>query len=255
MKQTSEGRVVCLSPHPDDVVFSCGGMLARWREQGRPVLVITVFAGASPPPEEVSPLARLLHLAWGNPPDPMEERRREDARALRTLGCSGRWWTYPDAIYRHPTLASLEALYRPAEEDALDKSLLRRCRRLEAGLFLFPLAVGNHMDHQALFRVGKAMARSGRAVAFYEDLPYVAWEGGTEARLGEVGRPLLPEVVEVTPWWPLKMAAVSCYASQLPSLSRAGLSLPEALERYAASLLPGGYAERLWWPEEAQWTK
>ncbi|MGC9024051.1 MAG: PIG-L deacetylase family protein [Chloroflexia bacterium] len=251
MERTTEGRVVCLSPHPDDAVFSCGGMLSGWREMGRPVLVITVFAASSPPPEELSPLARLLHLAWGNLPDPMAHRRREDARALKVLGCTGRWWKYPDAIYRHPSYTSLEALYRqPPEEADLEKALLRRCRALKADFWLFPLAVGHHVDHQVLFRVGRAMVQAGRAVAFYEDLPYTAWEGGPEARLAEVGRPLSPEIIEVTPWWPRKTAAVSCYASQLPSLSRAGLSLQEALEGYGASLLPGGYAERLWWPED-----
>lgn len=245
-----EGRVVCLSPHLDDAVLSCGGLLSRWRAEGRRVQVITVFAGPAPPKEELSPLAQLLHLAWGDLPDPVAHRRREDIRAMRTLHLSGRRWTYRDAIYRHPAYDSFEVLFgQPAEEKALEGALCRRCRALQADLLLFPLAVGHHVDHQLLFRVGLAVGEAGRAVAFYEDLPYTAWEGGPEARLKEVGRPFSPEVVEVTPWWSLKMAAVSCYASQLPALSRDGLSLQEALERYASSLLPGGYAERLWWPE------
>ncbi len=250
-----EGRLVCLSPHPDDAVFSCGGLLSRWRAEGRPVQVITVFAGPPPPKEELSPLAQLLHLAWGDLPDPVAHRRQEDARALRVLRCAGRWWPYRDAIYRHPAYDSLEALYgRPAEEDALEKALRRRCLRYPGEVFLFPLAVGNHVDHQILFRVGQEVERAGRAVAFYEDLPYTAWEGGPEARLAEVGQTLRPQVVEVTAYWPRKMAAVSRYASQLPSLARDGVSLEEALERYASSLLPGGYAERLWWPKEGGWT-
>lgn len=244
-----EGRVVCLSPHLDDAVLSCGGLLSRWRAEGRPVRVITVFAGPPPPQEELSLLALLLHQAWGDLPDPVAYRRREDIRAMRVLRLSGRRWTYRDAIYRHPAYDSFDALFgRPAEEEALEKALRRRCRALQADLLLFPLAVGHHVDHQVLFRVGQALEEAGRTVAFYEDLPYTAWEGGPEARLAEVGRPFSPEVVEVTPWWSLKMAAISRYASQLPALSRDGLSVQEALERYASSLLPGGYAERLWWP-------
>lgn len=250
MERATGNRVVCLSPHPDDAVLSCGGLLSRWRAEGRLVRVITVFAGSPPPKEELSPLAQLLHQAWGDLPDPMAHRRREDIRATRVLRLSSRRWTYRDAIYRHPAYDSFDALFgEPAEEEALERTLRQRCRMLRADLLLFPLAVGHHVDHQVLFRVGQAVGKAGRAVAFYEDLPYTAWEGGPETRLAEVGQPLFPEVVEVTAWWPLKMAAVSRYASQLPSLSRNGLSLPEALERYAASLLPGGYAERLWWPE------
>ncbi len=98
MERIIEDRVVCFSPHPDDAVFSCGGLLARWRAEGRQVRVITVFAGPPPPEEGLSPLARLLHLAWGGIPDPTTHRRREDIRAMRVLRLSGRRWTYRDAI-------------------------------------------------------------------------------------------------------------------------------------------------------------
>jgi len=246
--------VVCLSPHPDDAVLSCGGLLAMLRDQGRPASVVTVFAGSPPPDGDLSPSALLLHHSWGGLPDPMAHRRAEDTRALEVLGCPGLWWDYLDAIYRHPAYNSLERLFgTPVEEIALEEELYGRCAALPGQVLLFPLAVGHHVDHQMLFRVGWALGQAGRQVGFYEDQPYVAWEGGPQPRLAGLGRPLYPQVLEITPHWPTKVTAVSCYSSQFAELTRDGVSLLEALERYASVQLAGAYVERLWWPGEGRW--
>jgi uncharacterized protein len=102
------------------------------------------------------------------------------------------------------------------------------------------------VDHQLLFRVGYSLLDAGRVVAFYEDVPYVAWEVGPALRLAELGRPLWPHLVEVTSVWPTKVAAISCYRSQFSSLVHDGVPLLPTVEHYAAALRPAGYAERLW---------
>jgi LmbE family N-acetylglucosaminyl deacetylase len=240
--------LVCLSPHPDDAALSCGGLLARQVARGRPALVVTVLAGDPPPPEELPPFARELHHEWGDLPNPMQHRRAEDAQALVVLGCAGVSWDYRDAIYRHPAYgASHTGIFGPpADEAALEKELCHRCAALPGKLFLFPLAVGHHVDHQLLFRVGWRLLAEGFPIAFYEDVPYVAWEGSPALRLAELGRPLWPRLVEITASWPAKVAAISCYPSQFSSLVRDGVPLLAAVEHYAAALSPSGYAERLW---------
>jgi LmbE family N-acetylglucosaminyl deacetylase len=241
--------VVCFSPHPDDAALSCGGWLALQAAQGRPAHVVTVFAAPTPPPEEWTPFARELHRSWGELLDPMAHRRAEDAEALHILGCKATWWDYRDAIYRHPNYDSRERLFGPpAEERALEEELLERCAVLPGERFLFPLAVGHHVDHQLLWRVGIRLARAGRPCAFYEDLPYAAWEGGPEARLQELAGLWRSWVVDVTAYWPVKRAAVSCYVSQMAELSRPGLPLLDALESYAQTVFSGGYGERFWKP-------
>jgi LmbE family N-acetylglucosaminyl deacetylase len=239
--------VICISPHPDDAALSCGGVLARESADGRPALAVTVFAGDPPPAEELLPFARALHQEWGDPPTPMAYRRAEDARALAALGCAGQSWTYPDAIYRHPAYDSVAAIFGPpADETALERELGERCAALPAGLLLFPLAVGRHVDHQLLFRVGWRLREAGRPVAFYEDVPYVAWEGSPAPRLAALGRPLWPHRVDITPFWAAKVAAISCYPSQFSSLARDGVPLLAAVERYATALAVSGYVERQW---------
>lgn len=239
--------LVCISPHADDAALSCGGILARQVARSRPALVVTVFAGDPPPPEALTPFARTLHREWGDPPHPMAHRRTEDTRALAVLGCSGQTWTYRDAVYRHPAYDSGDAIFGPpADEAALEEELRERCAAVPAGLWLFPLGVGRHVDHQLLFRVGWQLQQAGRPVAFYEDLPYVAWEGTPALRLAALGRPLWPGRIEITPFWSVKTAAISCYPSQFAALTQHGVPLLEVVERYAAALAVSGYVERLW---------
>src|SRR6266705_2541504 len=37
---------VFISPHPDDVALSCGGLIASLRELGQHVTILTVFSGS-----------------------------------------------------------------------------------------------------------------------------------------------------------------------------------------------------------------
>jgi len=239
--------VVCVSPHPDDAALSCGGFLAQQIAHGRPARILTVFAGDSPPVGELTPFARELHHEWGDLDNPMVHRRAEEARAVAALGCAGETWHYRDAIYRHPAYDSAERLFGPpADEAALEEELRARCAELSATLFLFPLAVGRHVDHQLLFRVGWKLWGMGLPIRFYEDVPYVAWENGPAQRLAELGLPLWPRIIDITPYWPAKIATISCYPSQFSSLTRDGVPLQEAVAHYAAALRPTGYAERLW---------
>ena len=104
---------VYLSPHLDDAVLSCGGLLHQQREL-QP-LVITLFAGV-PDYRVLSPFAAGQHRRWGEPADPTGERRAEDAAALALLGAACEHWDYLDCIYRRDP-ASGEFLY--ASEEAL----------------------------------------------------------------------------------------------------------------------------------------
>jgi LmbE family N-acetylglucosaminyl deacetylase len=195
----------------------------------------------------LTPFARTLHQEWGDPPNPMAHRRAEDTQALAVLGCASQMWSYRDAIYRHPAYDSEDAIFgRLADEATLEEELCDRCATLPASLWLFPLAVGRHVDHQLLFRVGWQLYEAGRSVAFYEDVPYVAWAGSPAGRLAALGRPLWPHRTEITPYWSTKIAAISCYPSQLAVLTYRGVPLLEAVAHYAAALTVSGYTERLW---------
>jgi LmbE family N-acetylglucosaminyl deacetylase len=170
---------VYLSPHLDDVSFSCGGLVWEQANAGEAVQVWTVCAAdASPVP--FSDYANSLHERWGTGLEAVTLRRAEDRLACRHLGAGYRHFLIPDAIYRrnpgdgNPLYTSDEELFGPllaADNDLIeDLSLQLKKLLLPEGQLVCPLTLGNHVDHQL---VRAAAERLDRQLWYYADLPYV----------------------------------------------------------------------------------
>jgi LmbE family N-acetylglucosaminyl deacetylase len=168
---------VYLSPHLDDAVFSCGGLIARQISSGDDVQVVTLFAG-DPPVGELTPFAYELHRRWGGEGSPMGLRRAEDLVACGRLGASVVHLGFSDAVYRraadgralHPDSESLFATPSPEEEPLVDAiaDALERSVAHEAEVYL-PLGIGGHVDHRLTRRAGE---RAGHPLWYYRDIPY-----------------------------------------------------------------------------------
>ncbi|MFN8482609.1 MAG: PIG-L family deacetylase [Anaerolineae bacterium] len=245
---------VVLSPHMDDAVLSCGGVMAAKVGQGEPVRVVNVFAGV-PDYTHLSPYAERQHTKWGQPADPVGMRRAEDRLALAPLGVAVDDWEWYDAIYRevdgrflYTDHATTFGPVNPAESPlvAALAARLAAFRQADSGVIYYaPLGVGGHVDHRLARDAALALARQGAAVLFYEDFPYVARWGGLEEALAEVPvrwRPVW-ERIDVD----AKIAAIARYPSQLSAIF--GDDDPPAVVRgYAESIAPDGQDtwERLW---------
>ncbi len=57
-------RWIYISPHFDDAVLSCGGLIWEQTHSGIPVEIWTIMAGDPPLGAESTPLARQLHDRW-----------------------------------------------------------------------------------------------------------------------------------------------------------------------------------------------
>ena len=102
---TTSHRHIFLSPHLDDVVYSCGGTIGVQVSSGLRPLVITIFGGIPPANTNLSPFALQQHRKWGadptkEPGNIVEVRRQEDAAALDYLQADYLWLDFLDAIYR-----------------------------------------------------------------------------------------------------------------------------------------------------------
>ena len=178
-----------LSPHLDDAVFSCGGLIARQVAEGGAVTVLTLFAG-DPPPGEVSPFAAGLHARWGEPTAPVASRRAEDRIACGRLGASVVHLGLPEAIYRkdpqgmsfYPDQASIFGPLVPSDQSTIDiaEGLLLPYLSREAALCC-PAGYGGHVDHR-LTRL--AAERLGAPILFYMDMPYAARGGAIPLDMG-----------------------------------------------------------------------
>jgi hypothetical protein len=181
---------VYLSPHLDDAVFSCGGMVARQVAEGAAVTVLTICAG-DPPPGEVSPFAAQLHARWGGAAAPVAGRRAEDRIACGRLGASVVHLGVPDAVYRkderdeplYPDEASIFGELSTSDETTVNTvtELILPYRSSDVALYS-PLGCGGHVDHR-LTRL--AAERLGAPIWYYMDLPYAARGATVPGDLGE----------------------------------------------------------------------
>ena len=176
---------IFLSPHLDDVVYSCGGFIWDLTDAGQDVEVWTICA-ADPLPGSLSPFAASLHSDWGLAENAYQIRREEDQLAMQILGAQSRYFSFLDCIYRQSSggeyfYDSEEAIFGGLDvrESGLIDDLTAD---LESELpgdsrVIAPLGIGNHVDHEL---TRKAANRLSRSASYYADYPYAREAEGRE---------------------------------------------------------------------------
>ena len=259
---TTTHRHIFLSPHFDDVVYSCGGTLGVQVSSGLRPLVITIFGGAPSAPSELSPFAIEVHRAMGfsatqSAADVVAARRKEDAAALGFLEVDYLWLEYPEALYRGTPAyyTNQDQLIggdiHPSDlpiDKHLAQDLLALRGRLPDTVWYAPLGIGRHVDHQIVCSAVDRLAEDGAKVNFYEDFPYVLKEGKLQGRLKELGSPLEPTLVEMSEMLPLRLEAADTYASQIMSNFANKEAMHQAMTNYTHGIRPVEtvHLERYW---------
>lgn len=255
---------IFLAPHYDDVALSCGGLVALLSGAadgpgevgaGDP-LVLTIFGG-TPAADNLTAFARWQHERWGTEgQDTVAVRLEEEQTAAAALGCRTGPLPYLDAIYRGEQYLSDEALFGPLlpADQPLIEQLVAELARLpefaahrEATLYV-PLAIGNHVDHQIVYEVGRIFARRGVRVFGYEDFPYAMLGDAREQRLGAIRAALgTPELVSIAASLSQRLAAIAAYRTQVPTIFRFTDDWRGAVTAWADAVGEGaGPAERYW---------
>ena len=166
--------ILALSPHLDDVVFSCAGYLLA---SGRPFRVATVFTASVPRPTGFA-LTCQTDKGLGPEVDYMALRRREDAQAVRLLGGDYEHWPLREAPHRgYDSAAALFAGARAADRGMVADVAARVEQRLRTGAYrevLYPVGAGNHVDHLQLIAAVESLRPRFPGIAFrqYFDQPY-----------------------------------------------------------------------------------
>ena len=148
---------IYLSPHFDDAVLSCGGMIWEQVHSGETVEIWTLCAGQIPKGLPLTAFAEQKHRDWKVDLRVVNRRRAEDRAACAFLGAAPRHWTLPDIIYRR--LPNGDALVNDGADLWLPvhPGELRLAQRLRAWLrrnlpteaqLVCPLTLGNHTDHR-----------------------------------------------------------------------------------------------------------
>ncbi|MGC1377078.1 MAG: PIG-L family deacetylase [Anaerolineales bacterium] len=170
-------RWIYLSPHFDDAVLSCGGLIWEQTHSGIAVEIWTVCAG-NPPPGPPSDFALNMHKIWktGTAQETVELRRIEDRNAGRRVGAIVQHLTIPDGIYRRSPTGTLfypeDVFTEPNPRDVhlaekVSQQFLERLTQYDT--LVCPLAVGGHVDHR-ITRAAAEMLK--RPLWYYADIPY-----------------------------------------------------------------------------------
>jgi LmbE family N-acetylglucosaminyl deacetylase len=213
-------RHIFVEPHFDDVALSCGGTVRGLADARARVLVVTVFGGNPGTGAEVTEFAAGQHERWGVVDDPIAARIAEQRAALELLGAAWERLSWLDAIYRGDQYLSDDDLFGPVKPS--DAPLLAEIREALSSLrernpgasWYAPLGVGNHVDHQ----IALAACRDFPGLRLYEDFPYAhRYPGSVAARAAEIGA-VPADRVDVAAYLGIKIAAIGCYVSQIPTL-------------------------------------
>jgi len=167
-----------VSPHADDVAFSCAGRLLADQGRGLRTVVLGLFEGA------------------GGESRPA----RDVAGALARVGADYVVAGLPAAGRRDPFDASHRALADrrlPEDEAMLDQAsriLSEAALRTRARHVYAPLGVGGHVDHRLAHDAGLRVfaGKPGLNVFFYEERPEAFVPGAVRVRLGNLGARLPP---------------------------------------------------------------
>jgi LmbE family N-acetylglucosaminyl deacetylase len=197
--ETLEGRVVVVSPHLDDAVFSLGATIASSSKSGLRIEVLTVFG--------CDPTSRAPANGWdarggfATEGEAATARREEDREACRLVGAEPHWLPFRGGGYTPDK-----------DADAISAAILANVSGADAVVVPgFPL---RNDDHAWLAGLFSERPPPSTRVGRYVEQPYAYTMRKEQPLAGEWERPRLtiPDRLR-------KRRAVLAYASQLPLLS------------------------------------
>ena len=207
-----------ISPHLDDVAFSCGGTFATLAQAGWQCVLLTVFTRSVPDPTGFA-LACQTDKGFGPEVDYLALRRQEDALAAQHLGAAAvRWLDLPEAPHRgYHSPAALFADLLPTDEvgQTLRPLLEAELAATAPQLVFAPQGLGLHVDHRQVIQAVRAVVPLALPVLWYRDTPYIIRQPDARSApelpsgLTEVALPLPAAALAA------KVAASQSYASQI----------------------------------------
>ena len=226
-----------ISPHLDDVAFSCGATVSWLASRGWRCVLATAFTRSVHNP---TGFALACQTDKGLPVDVdyMALRRQEDAACGQALGTEAvRWLDFAEAPHRgYDTAAQLFAPPHMGDSvvEPLSQALSALCRELQPAITFAPLALGAHVDHVQLQRAVRLAVGAQAPVAWYRDMPYAMRAGddagcdaGSDAGSANASVALGDRHLQA------KLDGCACYGSQLGFQFGGVQDMREALTSFA----------------------
>jgi LmbE family N-acetylglucosaminyl deacetylase len=233
-------RMLALSPHLDDAVFSCGATLARLADRGARVALVTAFTCSVPDPRGFA-LACQTDKGLQPGVDYMALRRAEDHAAASVLGIADvMHLNLPEAPHRGYNSAA-ELFGKAREDDTIDQAIRAQLSELDQPeLVLAPRGLGGHVDHRRL--IAAIPERWRPVTVLYRDTPYALRVAPTATDAADQAAPIAAQLDR-------KLDACAAYTTQLGFQFGGETAMRRALREFADAegrrLRAGGPAEAL----------
>lgn len=218
----SNGRLFFISPHFDDVILSCGGLLyeAAQMKPGR-ITIINIFTKGKTGYKTTYNQQFMRNCGFADAELLFKARQKEENNVAELLKIHSLSLGLVDAAWRK-------------NDKVVDNQLLRAIKKINIGkndIIFTPLSVGGHRDHLLSRAVVKLFPRN--TIAYYSDFPY------------NLRHPVPVEFIKESKLVPISWARglankeklISLYKSQLRSLFPKGL-IPVLREVYYLSKSP-----------------
>ena len=210
-------RILVVAPHPDDETLGAGGAIAKFSEQGHQVSVLVVSG----------------HLPPIYSREDYEITVSEAKNAFKILGVAESWFLEIPAtmVSEHPV-------------GILNGKISEVIKEIEPHIVLCPFP-DRHIDHRVVFEsvmVATRPVATGRCIellAAYETLSETHWNAA------HIEPNFVPNwVVNITMQIDRKIAAVSCYKSQIPAFPGArSIEAVNALAQFRGTQAGFAYGE------------
>ena len=206
---------VIISPHLDDAALSLGSAMLAGSLGSRPHIVVVFsisnYTFETPGTGDVEAVTRI--------------RKGEEKTACRLMKASLQFLDYGEPLVRG-ACGKYEEVFNKDFEPASDPLYHRIAGEIKGikeqrkpDLLIFPLALGDHLDHILLNSIGLDLLAEGDSrIMFFEDLPYAGILEPEEIELIGKGRGLKPYAI---PGLDLnsKLLLLKTYQSQLDEFS------------------------------------
>ena len=206
-----------ISPHLDDVAFSCGGILAKLSDEGWRTVLVTTFTKSVPDPTGFA-LACQLDKGLSPDVDYMALRREEDEKFAARAGVDEvHHLDYPEAPHRgYESAPELFSGVRDGDEiwKELSGELAGLSERYSPEATFVPQALGNHVDHLQVVRAVLDQEWPTDSLLWYRDTPYAI--RNLQARPSPLLPPDLAGVsADISRYLDTKLTATAAYTTQL----------------------------------------
>lgn len=189
-------RLLFISPHHDDMIYSCGGVVKKLLHNNINILNINIFSLSDWSTIEGISKEKISLI-----------RKSEEQKIAREWGFDTIDLDFPDSSKR-----GLNVVEELSSEIDISLLLSIRNRLFEMitdvpyDVVFLPRAIGNHIDHLYAFNLSTYFSSP---IVFYEDLPYSFFYNHLEDfRYNEV-------LLDVTEYYDDKLLGIYNYQSQL----------------------------------------